>query len=457
MAAAKTNSIDMLNGPLVKKIFLFALPLLFTSILQQLFNSADSAVVGQFVSAEALAAVGGNSPVITLFVNLFVGLSVGANAVLAMYIGENRQDKIQSAIHTIIVLALASGFALLFIGLVASRPLLQLISVPANVLDDAALYLTIYLAGSPFIMFYNFGSAILRSKGDTRRPLIALIVSGVVNVVLDLVFVLAFGWGVAGVAWATVVSNVVSAAMVMHIMLNEEETFRLHVNALQVNRTHLVAVLKIGLPAGIQGVLFALSNVCVQGGINSFGDMAIAGNSASLTFEVFTYYIITAFSQSVVTFVGQNYAAGKLDRVDRVIKICLISSLGFTCAADLLTTCFGDTLMLVFTANSVALTFGMVRFIHVELLQWTMSLFEITAGAMRGMGHSLAPTIISLVGTCALRFAWMFMPFIWAGDFGMLMNVYPLTWTVTNIGMLVCFYFVRKKAFADRKANGFHI
>ena len=451
------NSIDMLNGPLASKIILFALPLLATSILQQLFNSADSAVVGQFVSPEALAAVGGNSPVISLFINLFVGLSIGANAVLAMYIGENRSDKIQGAVHTIIAMSLICGVALAIIGLLFARQLLTLISVPPEVLDDATIYLQIYLAGSPFIMFYNFASAILRSKGDTRRPLLALIASGLVNIALNLVFVLVFHWDVAGVAWATVISNVVSAGIVARIMVREDEAFLLHFSQLRIEKVHLKAVLKIGLPAGIQGVLFALSNVCVQSGINSFGSACIAGNSASLTFEVFTYYIITAFSQSAVTFVSQNFAAGKLDRVDRVITICLVGSLVFTAIANVLTVAFGETLMLVFTADATALAFGMVRFYHVELLQFTMSFFEILADAMRGMGHSLAPTIVSLIGTCALRFVWMFTMFYWFEGFGMLMNVYPVTWTVTNIAMIICFFVIKKKAFAKRQTEGFHI
>lgn len=443
-----SNEIDMLHGPLLGKIVLFALPLALSGVLQQLFNSVDAVVAGQLIGAVALAAVGSNSVVITLFLNLFVGLAVGANAVIARYIGEGSRGRIQDAVHTIVVLSLISGVILIVVGLAASKPLLVLIDTPANVLNQAVLYLRIFFLGMVFIMFYNFGSAVLRSKGDTKRPLYALILSGLVNVVLNLAFVLIVPWGVAGLAIATVISNGVAAAMVCYWLMNEDETFRFYPRQLRVNGNCMKAVLAIGLPAGIQGVVFSLSNVCIQGGINSFGAAAVAGNSAAMNAEFISYFFITAFVQAAVTFVAQNHAAGNVERCKRSAAICMACAVAVGAFTNMLFILGGNILLGIFTADAAAITFGWVRLLHVEICQFMVCSYEVTAGAMRGLGSSMLPASITIVGTCLLRFAWVFWVFPIYGTFGWLLWVYPVSWVVTGVSMVVAYFIVSRRAFA---------
>ena len=299
----------MLNGPLAGPIILFALPLALSSMLQQLFNAADTAVVGRFASSQAMAAVGSNSSVINLVVALFVGLSVGTNVVIASLIGRGRKDAIPTAVHTAVVVALISGVLLLFVGIGIARPMLTLMNTPEDVLDLAVLYLRIYFLGMPFIMLYNFGAAILRSKGDSTRPVYALICGGVLNVLLNLLLVIVFHLHVIGVASATVTSNVVSSFLVMWFLLHEEDEFRLNPKNLQIHTRYLMQMFRIGLPAGLQGVVFSLSNTVIQSGVNSFGSSASAGSAAALNFEIIAYYIVNSFNQATVTFTSQIYAS----------------------------------------------------------------------------------------------------------------------------------------------------
>lgn len=445
----------MLHGSLLDKILLFALPLAASTILQQLFNSADVAVVGRFDSRQALAAVGSNGAAINLLVNLFVGISIGANVIIANFIGQDEKRKITEAIHTAVSLALVSGLFLLAWGLTMARPLLSLMSVPEDVMELSVLYLRIYFLGMPFIMLYNFCAAILRSRGDSRRPLICLAVSGVINVVLNLILVIVFHLGVAGVGIATVIANGVSAGMALRFLMGEEEPFRLRLRCLALKKEHALRMLRIGVPAGMQGVVFSISNICIQAGINGFGSAASAGSATALNYEFFTYYIVAAFASAAVTFTSQNYGAGNVERCRRVLRLSLGASLlltGLACAA-----CFvwRQPLLGIYTRDPAVLPFAEARMIHAVALVWLCSLYEVSGGALRGMGYSMLPTTLTLLGCCAFRLVWVYVV-IWGmgGSFALLMDAYPITWTITGVATLAAYFLVRKKAFAPFEEGG---
>ena len=444
MAATKT-SMDMTHGALWSKILIFALPLAASSILQQLFNSVDTAVVGRFASSQALAAVGSNGSLISLMINLFIGISLGSNVVIAHYIGERSEQNIQSAIHTAIVVALLSGFFVMILGQFIARPVLLLMGTPEDVIELAVLYLRIYLIGMPFIMLYDFGSSILRSTGDSRRPLYSLIVAGVVNTLLNLVLVIVFHMGVAGVAIATVISNVVSSGIVMYILLHESEPIRLNVHKLKINPKELKKILAIGIPAGLQGMMFSIANVCIQSTINSFGSAAIAGSAAALNYEFFSYFMVNAFAQAAVTFTSQNYGAGEYDRCKRIFRISMLLSL---VSCGLLSGVFvigRDFFLRLYTMDESVLVFANQRILIATTLELLTSIYEISAGAMRGMGHSLLPAIITFLGSCVLRLIWIATACRMVHEFWVLMIIYPISWVVTGIAMMIAYYCIRRK------------
>ncbi len=444
MAANKT-SMDMTHGALWSKILIFALPLAASSILQQLFNSVDTAVVGRFASSQALAAVGSNGSLISLMINLFIGISLGSNVVIAHYIGERSEQNIQSAIHTAIVVALLSGFFVMILGQFIARPVLLLMGTPEDVIELAVLYLRIYLIGMPFIMLYDFGSSILRSTGDSRRPLYSLIVAGVVNTLLNLVLVIVFHMGVAGVAIATVISNVVSSGIVMYILLHESEPIRLNVHKLKINPKELKKILAIGIPAGLQGMMFSIANVCIQSTINSFGSAAIAGSAAALNYEFFSYFMVNAFAQAAVTFTSQNYGAGEYDRCKRIFRISMLLSL---VSCGLLSGVFvigRDFFLRLYTTDESVLVFANQRILIATTLELLTSIYEISAGAMRGLGHSLLPAIITFLGSCVLRLIWIATACRMVHEFWVLMIIYPISWVVTGIAMMIAYYCIRRK------------
>ncbi len=437
---------DMLHGPLFKKMLMFALPLALSSILQQLFNSADIAVVG-FAGSEAQAAVGGNNSVVSLLINLFVGISVGANVVISNYIGQGRKKSVQDAVHTVVIISLISGFVILILGQFIAPPLLMLMDTPENVIDLAVLYLRIYFAGMPFIMFYNFGSAILRSVGDTAKPVYCMMASGVLNIGLNLLLVLVFHMGVAGVGIATLVSNAVSAAAMLVFLLRADELIRLHPRKLRIKKNHLLKVIKIGVPAGIQGMVFSLSNVIIQSQINSFGSDAVAGSADAINFEFFTYFITSAVGQTVVTFIGQNYGAGLYDRCKKIFRVGMLMGLIGTGTLGLTFVALREYVILFFTADPQVIHFSLIRMLHVETFIMLPVTYEVAAGAMRGMGYSLLPAILTIIGTCALRFVWVYTVFPLQNTFELLMDVYPATWVVTGISVVAAYFIVRKRAF----------
>lgn len=435
----------MTHGALWSKILIFALPLAASSILQQLFNSVDTAVVGRFASSQALAAVGSNGSLISLMINLFIGISLGSNVVIAHYIGERSEQNIQSAIHTAIVVALLSGFFVMILGQFIARPVLLLMGTPEDVIELAVLYLRIYLIGMPFIMLYDFGSSILRSTGDSRRPLYSLIVAGVVNTLLNLVLVIVFHMGVAGVAIATVISNVVSSGIVMYILLHESEPIRLNVHKLKINPKELKKILAIGIPAGLQGMMFSIANVCIQSTINSFGSAAIAGSAAALNYEFFSYFMVNAFAQAAVTFTSQNYGAGEYDRCKRIFRISMLLSL---VSCGLLSGVFvigRDFFLRLYTTDEAVLVFANQRILIATTLELLTSIYEISAGAMRGMGHSLLPAIITFLGSCVLRLIWIATACRMVHEFWVLMIIYPISWVVTGIAMMIAYYCIRRK------------
>lgn len=442
-----THQIDMLHGSLLDKILIFSLPLAASMMLQQLFNSADVAVVGRFDSPQAMAAVGSNGAAINLMVNLFVGLSIGANVIVARYIGRNDKAKIHDAVHTSISLALVGGVILLVWGLAMARPILTMMNTPNDIMELAVIYFRIYFLGTPFIMLYNFGAAILRSKGDSNRPLISLGFGGVINVILNLIFVIGFKLSVVGVAVATVISNVVSSLMIMRWLIQEEEPFTFRVRDLMIGKTYLIDILKIGLPAGLQGSLFAISNVCIQTAINGIGSYASAGSAAALNYDFLVYYITAAFTQGAVTFTSQNFGARDYRRCDKVFSLFMFSSTLFTGLACLVCYVWSDGLLSFYTVNPEVLHYGTIRMIHVVCFLWMTSIYEIAGGCLRGMGHSTLPAVIILLGCCVLRIVWVYTIFAAHNDFTVLMNVYPVSWLITCIATLAAYYLIRRKTF----------
>lgn len=443
------RSVDMLHGPMAKKIFLFALPIAASSILQQLFNSADVAVVGHFAEEGALAAVGSNTVLVGLFVNIFTGLSVGANVAISHYIGQRREQEVGRVVHTSVLFSVICGIVMMFTGLILSRSLLEWMNAPADVLDRAVLYLRIYCIGMPFIIPYNFGAAILRSIGDTKRPMYCLIASGIMNVLLNLLLVIGFHMGVAGVAIATVTSNIFSTIAVFLILIHEEGAIHLNLRELRIESTALKQIIQIGAPAALQSAMFSLSNICLQTAINSFGSKAVAGMTAAVNFEFFAFYIINAFSQSAVTFVGQNYGAGKYDRCRKTLRLCMLEGVvGTVLLSAAFVLCRGF-LMRIYTVDPQEIEYAMMRLLCIIPFIFIANSYEITGSALRGMGRSMVPALFTMIGSVVFRVIWVYVVFERWHSFYTLMIVYPISWILTG-GMVVTYYFLcRRRLEAD--------
>lgn len=447
MSTPAKNKMDMTHGTLWNKILIFALPLAASSILQQLFNSVDTAVVGRFASSQALAAVGSNGSLISLLINLFIGISLGSNVVIAHYIGQGAQKNIQAAIHTAIVVALVSGFFVMILGQFIARPVLLLMGTPEDVIDLAVLYLRIYLLGMPFIMLYDFGSSILRSTGDSKRPLYSLIVAGVINTLLNLVLVIGFKLSVSGVAIATVISNVVSSGIVIYFLTQESEPIKLDLKKLAVSTTELKKILKIGVPAGLQGMMFSIANVCIQSTINSFGSDAIAGSAAALNYEFFSYFMVNAFAQTTVTFTSQNYGAGEYDRCKKIFGIGMMFSL-ISCGLLSAVFVIGRGFFLgLYSTDANVLVYAKQRICIATTLELLTSIYEISAGAMRGLGHSMTPAVITFMGSCVLRLIWISTACKMVHEFWMLMIIYPISWIITGIAMMIAYGMLKHRIF----------
>ncbi len=453
MRRKASAQMDMLHGPLLGKILLFALPLAASSMLQQLFNSVDVAVVGRFASREALAAVGSNTPVLSLLINLFVGIAVGANVVVANYIGQGNQQGIRAAINTCTVIAIVSGLIMMTVGLCVARPILTLMGTPPEVLDQAVLYLRIFSLAAPFAVCYNFGAAILRSMGDTRRPLYVLVVAGILNTILNLFFVIRLQWGVAGVAVATAISNAVSACCVVQLLRHEVDPFRLKIRKMKVDTKELGKILRIGLPAGIQGMVFSFSNVFVQSAINSFGAAAIAGSAAAQNFEYYCYFLMSAFTGATVTFIGQNYGAGQKKRCIRVFWLCMTLAVVVTGAFNVLFTCTDTTMLRIFTTDADVIRFGSQRMQAALLWQFLACSYEVSGAALRGIGHSTLPALFTIFGTCVLRLVWIYTLFPSHPTFSYLLTCYPASWILTGLMVLTAWFVIAHRQLHARRKD----
>lgn len=436
---------DMLNGGLAGKLILFSIPLAFSSILQQLFNSADVAVVGRFAGEQALAAVGSCVALVGIFVNLIVGLSVGPNAALANLIGQKNRGKINSMVHTILTFGAVLGIALLVIGMLVARMVLVASGTPETVLDQALLYIRIYFVGIPFMVAYNFGAAIVRSYGDTRRPMCYLIVSGVLNVILNLLLVIGFHLGVAGVAIATVISNVVSTFLIISHLYCRNDEFSFRFDRMRINTNELKKVLAIGIPAGIQGAIFSVSNVFIQSGINMFGEAAIAGSSLALNFEYFTYDIAGAFAQAAVTFTSQNFGAGNMKRCRKIFWLCLLFGFGFTEILSVIFIVWEDFFVSIYTTSAAVAAYGIIRMDRVCALEGLTATYEVASSCLRGTGKSLEPSVITILGTVVFRLIWLTTIFRMFTTYDMLMNVYVASWLFTGCSMFVVYFFHMRK------------
>lgn len=447
----KSNQMDMIHSSLWKCIFLFALPVALSNILQQLFNSVDMAVVGQFAGDNALAAVSANASVTALFINIISGMAVGPNVVIAKLVGQGRKKEVQDAVHTVIAFALFCGGCLFFIGELVAPLVLSAISTPVNILGLAETYLRIYFIGIPFFVLYNFGAAILRSVGDTKRPLYCLIFSGVLNALLNLLLVIVFQLGVAGVAIATSVSNMVSAGIILVLLLREQEMIRVSIAKVRIHKEYMIKILKVGTPAALQSAVFSVSNVCIQSGINSFGKNAISGSTVGLTFEYFTYYIINAFNQAAVTFSSQNYGARKIKRCKKICWICMAEGMSLTILLSGIFTIWGKVFVGFYTTNTIVMAYALIRMHHVMLIEFLTGSYEISGSVLRGLGYSLLPAIITVVGSVCFRIFWLFVIFPMRHTYDMLMTVYPVSWVLTGGMMLLAYFIVTKKVFVGEQ------
>ena len=453
MSAGKKAGMDMTQGTIWNKILLFALPLAASSMLQQLFNSVDTAVVGRFASSEALAAVGSNGSLISLMINLFIGISLGANVVIAKYIGQKSEENVQAAVHTAIVVALISGVFVMIFGQLIAKPVLTLMGTPDDVIDLAVQYLRIYLLGMPFIMLYDFGSSILRSIGDSKRPLYSLIAAGIINTGLNLLLVIVFQMSVAGVAIATVISNLTSASIVMYILMHETSVIRIDRKQLKIVPKELKKILVIGIPAGLQGMMFSIANVCIQSAINSFGADAIAGSAAALNYEFFAYFVVNAFAQATVTFTSQNFGAKKYDRCKKIYRITMTLAVAVTiimCGCFLLWKGF---FIGIFTSEPKVAHYASVRMMRLLSFYFLIPTYEIAGSTLRGMGYSMTPAVITVFGTCVFRLAWIYTVCRKFKGFEVLMNVYPVSWVITGSLVLLSYYVIRRKVFNNNNAG----
>lgn len=435
----------MLNGSVWNKIPQFALPVAATAILEQLFNASDIAVVGNFTGAErtaAVAAVGANSPIIGLIVNLFIGIALGTNVVIAHAIGQGDRDTVHKAVHTSVLVSVLGGVLVALLGELAAVPLLGLLNVPEEVFPLALLYLRIYLAGMPVILLYNFEAAIFRSIGETKIPRFALAVSGVLNVLLNLFFVAVLHMTVNGVAIATVISNAFSSALLYYKLRRTTREIHLEPKRLGIDAAILKRILRIGLPAGIQSAVFAFSNIVIQSAINSLGTVVMAASSAAFNIEIFTYDILNSFSQACTTFVGQNFGAGKLQRCRKTLALCLVEGAVTLAAAIFVILFFGETLLAIFNNDPEVVATGYIRLMLVMVSHSFSLLYEIMSGYLRGFGISLVPALLTMLGVCGVRIAWIQFVFPQSRTFQTIMTAYPISLSATALLIfiaLICY------------------
>lgn len=430
----------MCNGPLLGKILLFSVPLMLSGILQLLFNAADIVVVGQFAGNEALAAVGSTGSLNNLIVNVFMGLSIGTSIMVARYYGAHDWKSIREIVHTSMLVSFICGVALIFIGIFLAAPLLELMGTPPECLDQAVLYMRIIFIGMPAQMVYNFGAAILRAVGDTRRPLLFLLAAGIVNVLLNLFFVIVFHMDTAGVALATIISQSISAVLVVLCLMRSHAPYRLRFRRLRVRKAQLLQIIRVGLPAGIQGAVFSVSNVLIQSSINSFGSLAVGGNTAASNIEGFVYTSMNSLYQASLSYTSQNVGAGKLQRVVPILLRCLGVVLTVGVGLSGLALLFNHQLLGIYSSDQEVIRYGLGRLEVVCATYFLCGMMDVVCGSVRGLGSSVVPTIVSLTGACGLRILWIYTIFAENRTLFFLYLSYPITWVITFSAHLVCFF-----------------
>lgn len=448
----KSYEMDMCNGPILSKVLVYAFPLMLSGILQLLFNAADVIVVGRFAGSQSLAAVGSTSALINLLVNIFIGLSVGVNVLAAQYYGAKKDRDVNETVHTAVAISLVSGVLLIFIGGIASRPLLELMGTPADVIDKSTIYMQIYFAGMPVVMLYNFGSAILRAVGDTRRPLYYLTIAGVVNVVLNFIFVTEFHMDVAGVALATVLSQIISSGLVLRALMQSDGCLKLELKKLRIHKSKFSKIVRVGLPAGMQGAVFSISNVLIQSSVNSFGSIAMAGNTAASNIEGFIYTSMNAIYQTNLSFTSQNYGGRKFGRINKILYICIgvVTAVGLVMGLSFYAA--GDLLLGIYSSDPEVVQYGLTRLAVFGTTYFICGIMDTMVGSIRGLGYSIMPMCVSLTGACLFRVIWIYTIFQWHRSLMTLYISYPASWIVTTIAHMVCFLVIRKKLPKDDQA-----
>lgn len=437
------KNVDMINGSLGDKILLYTIPLALTAILQQFFNAADLAVVGQFSGTAAMAAVGSNAPVIGLLVNLFVGISLGSNVVIAKSIGQRDEEQVSKAVHTSIIVALLGGVFLCLLGEMFTGWIVGALGVPEEVYALSVRYLRIYFCGMPVILLYNFESAIFRSCGNTRSPLIALSISGVLNVLFNLFFVIVLGMSVEGVAIATVLANLVSSLILFVLLLRTETVVKVKLKKIRIHFRVLSEILRIGVPAGIQSMVFSFANIIIQSSINSLGTTVMAASSAAFNLEIFACYVLSSYGQACTTFVGQNYGAGKKDRCKRTLKLCILQSAVGTAIACCTILYFSEFLLGIFNADPEVIAVGKIRLQYIFFAYCFSFLQDIFSGYLRGFGISTLPAVISVASICGVRLLWIFTVFQHHRTFTTIMQVYPISLSLTAFFMILATLLVK--------------
>ena len=445
----KSYRMDMTNGPLTSKIIRFTIPVMLTAILQLLFNTADVIVVGRFTGKTALAAVGSTGSLINLLVSLFMGLSIGTNVLVARYQGARDDKSVSETVHTSIALGVIGGLILLIIGIAATRPLLEMMATPEDVIDQSTIYMRILFLGMPLNLILNFGAAVLRAIGDTKRPLYYLTIAGIINLFLNIFLVTVFSLGVAGVAIATVISEGVSCALILLCLKHETGAIKLYLNKIRINPEKCIDIMKIGLPAGLQGCIFSISNVLIQSSVNSFGSTVMAGNTAASNIEGFVYVSMNSLHQTCISFTSQNFGAGKFKRIKMVLINCLII---VTITGLLLGNSayfFGKYLLSAYNNEPEVISYGLIRLSIISTMYFLCGLMDVMVGAMRGIGYSILPMIVSLIGACGLRIVWIYTVFVQFRTLDILFISYPVTWTITFLSHLTCYFIVTRK-YKDR-------
>ena len=437
--------IDMCNGSVMDKLISFSIPLMLSGILQLLFNAVDIIVVGRFTGSHALAAVGSTTALINVFTNLFIGVSLGANVLAARFYAANREREMSETVHTAITFALISGVVMVFVGLLFSRGALELMDTPADVIEQSTLYMRIYFSGMPFFMMYNYGAAILRAIGDTKRPLMFLIIAGITNALLNLLLVIVFHLGVAGVAIATVIAQMISCILVLRCLYKTDSCYQLRFSKLVLKWDCLKQIFQVGIPAGIQSTVINFSNVLLQSSVNSFGSVAMTGYTAANNIFGFLFASVNSITQACMSFTSQNYGVGKWKRMDKVLRNCILLSVIVSILLGGGSYIFGPELLKIYTSDQAVIQCGMEILLYTTVTYFMCGLMDLFPGALRGMGYSAVPMLLSVIGTVGTRVVWIFWIFPKHRELDVLFISYPASWLVTIILQVICYYFVRKK------------